>query len=306
MRARDTQILDRANSRSAADPLYRPAIGNAVLEFNRLGMQERSLAVIEHARPFIPDDAHLLSYKAGTLESLGRYSEALPLAEEAVQRQPSDGLFRNTLGMVLIRTHQYEKLLDPSYNRFWRSFVLSIVDRKEEATILAYELAAEGYPEPLLGLLIRSGKNTEAVRYVEERWPSIDEFEADFPHGDEGHGMMIGMAIAYDRTGADEKLKDAMARIRKAHDQLLSEGVQAKFFFWGEAAYYALARDHDKAIEQLAIAIDRGAIGTLRITTAAPVFEPLEGDPRFEALQAKMIENLNSQRAELGLEPASI
>jgi TolB-like protein len=288
------------------DPLYRPAIGNATLEFNRLGMQERSLAVLDRARPYIPDDAHLLTYEARTLESLGRYAEALPLAEEAVRRQPSDGIFRNVLAAALFRTHQYERILDPSYNRFWRSFLLSIMDRKEEATILAYELAAEGYPGPLLGIFIRSGKFAEAIKYVEDRWPGLDDLEADFPHGDEGHGMMIGAAILYARTGNDDKFKDAMARVRKAHDQLIGEGVQAMFFFFNEAAYYTLARDFEKALDQLEISIDKGAIGTLKITLGAPAFEPLEGDPRFEALQQRMLDNLNAQRAELGLEPVTI
>ncbi|NOR19531.1 MAG: hypothetical protein GQ538_05530 [Xanthomonadales bacterium] len=288
------------------DPLFRPAIGNAILEFNRLGMQDKSLAAIERARPFIPDDAHLVSYKANTLMSLGRYSEALPLAEEAVQRQPADAIFRGTLGGVLYRTHQYEKLLDPAFSRFFRSFILDILDRKEEAAILAYELAAEGYPGPLLGIFLRSGRYSEAADYVEERWKDLDDYEADFPHGDTGHGMMLGMALAYARTGDDEKYQDAMKRTRKAHDQLISEGTQSMFFFWGEAAYYTLAQDYDKAIEQLGIAVDRGAINTPKITRGSPIFEPLEGDPRFEAIQKRMIENLNTQRAALGLEPVTI
>ena len=89
-------------------------------------------------------------------------------------------------------------------------------------------------------------------------------------------------------------------------NQLISEGTQSKSFFWREAAYYTLAQDHDKAIEQLGIAVDKGQINTLKITRGSPVFEPLEGDPRFEAIQKRMIENLNTQRAALGLEPATI
>ena len=98
-----------------------------------------------------------------------------------------------------------------------------------------------------------------------------------------------------------------MQRIRKAHDQLIGEGIQDRFFFWREALYYTLSRDFDRAIEQLGIAVDKGQMGlTLRIAKGSPAFEPLEGDPRFEALQARMIEKLNTQRAELGLEPATI
>ena len=73
---------------------------------------------------------------------------------------------------------------------------------------------------------------------------------------------------------------------------------------WQEARYYAVAGDQDKAIEQLGIAADKGQIGlTLRIAQTDPVFEPLEGDPRYEAIQERIAQYLNEQRAQLGLEP---
>ena len=288
------------------DPLYRPAIGNAVNEFNRLGMQDRSLSLLERVRPFIPDDAHLVNYKANTLLSLGRNSEALPLFEEAVRRHPSDGLFKQSLGFGLWNTHQYERMLDPNFPPFIRAFALDTLDRSEEAIILAYEIAARGFPGPLLVIMLRAGRYAETVKYVEERWIDLDTYEADFPHGSSNHWMMMHMAVAYSKTGNEEKFTDAMTRVRQAHDQLISEGVQDNFFYWQEAAYFTLAQNHDKAIEQLGIAIDKGANGNLRIAKDDPAFEALEGDPRFEALQLRMINNLNQQRAELNLEPASI
>jgi TolB-like protein len=289
------------------DPLYRPAIGNAINEFNRLGMQERSLALIERVRPFIPDDAHLVNYQANTLLSQGRFAEALPLSTEALRRQPSDDIFRLSVGFALWNTHQYEKLVAPEFPDFFRIFALDVLDRKEEATILAYERAAEGYPGPLLWLLNRAGRPAEVVRYVEERWADLDAYEAAFPRGGTGHGSMMDLAYAYARTGDDLKFQDAMQRIRKAHDQLAEEGVQHWLFAYREALYYALSRDTDRAIERLEQAADRGMLGlTLRLAVSAPILEPLEGDPRFEAVQARMTESLNAQRAALGLEPATL
>jgi TolB-like protein len=95
------KVLPMLEDMLERDPLYRPVIGNAILEYNRLGMQEKSLAVIERARPFIPDDAHLVAYKARTFLTMGRFSEALPLVEEAVRRQPTDAIFKITLGAAL-------------------------------------------------------------------------------------------------------------------------------------------------------------------------------------------------------------
>jgi len=284
------------------DPLYRPVIGNAIREYNRLGMQERSLAIIERARPYIPDDAHLVAYKARTFLTMGRFSEALPLVEEAVRRQPTDAMFRLILGQALFSTHQYERMLNSELNDFWLSFVLDILGRREEATILANKLAEQGFPGPLFGMMTRSGRFSEMVTYVDQRWADLDSYEEAFPHGDFGHGMMLSLAFAYLKTGHDEEFSDAMARVRKAHDQLIVEGIQVLDFFWGEAGYYTLAGDDDKAIEQLEIAIEKGAVSTLRISDSSPEFKPLEGDPRYEAIQADMIDHINTERAELGLE----
>ena len=41
------------------------------------------------------------------------------------------------------------------------------------------------------------------------------------------------------------------------------------------------------------------------LTEWLPVFKDLEGEPRFQAARARMLENLNTQRAEQGLAPVS-
>ncbi len=117
---------------------------------------------------------------------------------------------------------------------------------------------------------------------------------------------MALVAHAYLRTDDEQRFNDAMERIRAAHDQLMAEGVKDKWFQFHEALYYAMAGDHDRAITHLDSWVDQGAIGPLRLAWGSPQFEPLEGDPRFEAIQARMIENLNTQRAALGLGPATI
>jgi hypothetical protein len=42
-----------------------------------------------------------------------------------------------------------------------------------------------------------------------------------------------------------------------------------------------------------------------RITDDLPFFTELESDPEFQVIQTRMIEHLNRERAELGLEPVS-
>ena len=146
----------------------------------------------------------------------------------------------------------------------------------------------------------------ELISYLEERWPDLKAFERDFPsNGYWGYPEMLSIALAYRRVGHQEKFSDAMTRLRKAHDSLASQGLNYKSFWLNEAAYYAMANDHAKALEFLAAAIDGGHITSGRISDDMPYFKDLEGISEYEAIQSRMIEHLNRERALLGLEPRS-
>ena len=67
-----------------------------------------------------------------------------------------------------------------------------------------------------------------------------------------------------------------------------------------------MAGDHDTAIAKLDIAVSKGHVRDLRLADGDRSLIALEDDPRYQAIQARMIENLNAQRAVLGLEPAEI
>ena len=58
-----------------------------------------------------------------------------------------------------------------------------------------------------------------------------------------------------------------------------------------------------KALEYLGKAVDRGMMVTARITDTYPWYTGMEGVPEYEAIQARMVDNINEQRALLGLDP---
>jgi hypothetical protein len=71
------------------------------------------------------------------------------------------------------------------------------------------------------------------------------------------------------------------------------------------AAHQALAGDTEASLDYLKRAISQGLITTTKITRQWPALSPLEGNPQFEAIQARMIEHLNNERQKLGLDPVS-
>jgi len=288
------------------DPLYRPGLANLTFQYLATGQPSKAKVLMEKARPFIPQDANIISMDAWVkLWSESDVSGAWPLLEEALRQQPNDRVNRTEWSHVLRATHQYQRLAEEG---IWNVRIIGLqhMGRIEEATLLAQRWAADGEIVPYLTLLNTSGQSENLVNYLEERWPTPADFEADFHvNGYVGYGSMIQVALAYRRVGNQAKFEDAMARIRTAHDSLAEQGLNNKVFFTNEAAYYAMADDREQALKFLAAAIDNGEIFASRISDDLPFFADYNGDPDYEAIQARMIENLERERAALGLEPLS-
>jgi hypothetical protein len=67
--------------------------------------------------------------------------------------------------------------------------------------------------------------------------------------------------------------------------------------------YAVLAGDHEAALNRLTKALEGGVTVPRQLSRFWPMFEPLDGNPRYEAILNRMAEHLNSERAVLGLEP---
>jgi TolB-like protein/lipoprotein NlpI len=287
------------------DPLYRPGLGNAMQVYIMLGQQDKALALIEKVRPFMPNDPHLLNFRANVHYSLGELQEGLVLAERALRQAPDDGMFRGSVGGGLWQTHQYERLAELGIP-FARAYALDVLGRTEEAMMIAYEEAGKGNIGSLVSFLNINGRSDDLIRFFDERWTDLDTFEADYPSDEEGHWLMLEMALAWSRAGDEERFTNAMRRIRAAHDALQSAGIRHRSFLVNEAMYFSLGGDHEQALTRLELAVNNGFIGDLRLSRGFPAFAALESDPRYQAIQSRMIENLNTQRAALGLEAATI
>ena len=286
------------------DPLYRPAISNLIFSYARTGELEKAEAALDRVRPFLKDEPSLASFEAQIRLWAGEYAEALPFAEFAVERMPLDQNFLATLGFALLNLNEYERILPLEVsNPFTKVISLYRLGRVEEATMLAREFSGTD-PSYLLNILVSNGEFTSAVELVEERWPELEAFDA-FYGGFFGFGYynMLLVAKAYQETDNPEKFDQAMKMVRDEHDRQIAQGAGTFFFWVGEAGYWTLANDLQKAIDFLEKAVAQGWTGTPRISDSQTLLKPLEGDPRFEALQDQALQHLNRERLETGLEP---
>jgi tetratricopeptide (TPR) repeat protein len=159
----------------------------------------------------------------------------------------------------------------------------------------------------LIGILANSGREEEAIRFFEERWNSLAEFEEEYPPLGRGDiGSLLDLAYAYGHLGNEERYEDAMNRARAALDRIAELGFKNSFLTFSEAVWYTQAGERDKALALLSTAVDEGLLTGTKLAMGWSSLKVLEGDPEFEAIQARMFEHMNAERAELGLEPVTI
>jgi TolB-like protein len=286
------------------DPLYPPGFGNAINQYNVFNMQDKSWALLERIRPFLSNDPQVLQAEANTWISLGKPSKAIPLLEAALESQPSDAVMKNFLGASLLQTAQFERVVEVGHE-WHRSIALSVLNRQEEALMIATKLAGEGFVGMIINQLDRAHQHERLIEFVESRWPDLAAFQSEYPAGGTGYGTMLRIARAYSVAGNEARFNDAMARVRAAHDHSIEQGITANFFLTDEARYYLLSGDRERALDLLARAVDSGLVFSVQFAQAWPEMEVLVGEPRYEAMQTTMKERVNAERAELGLDPVS-
>ena len=234
-------------------------------------------------------------------------AEAARLSEAAVDSQPTNSVARLTRSFAWLNLHQYERVVVDGED--WTPVnALTLLGRSEEASLLAFKRADEQADVgTLFSFLNTAGRSAELIAYLEERWPSLAEFRKDFPpYAALGDQLMIDVALAYSRAGNQERFDRAMAYVRDTHANLIEIGVVHPVFLMNEAAYQALAGNHDASLAYLDRAIRGGVIVSSPISLDYPALASLEGDPRYQEAQSRMIERLNNERKKLGLEPSTI
>jgi TolB-like protein len=290
-----------------SDPLYRPGIAN--LNNWLVGRMEldKAEAMVERIRPFMPNDPFLLRMEANIHYAKGEWAKGLILSERALEIQPDNGPNIGRRGWGLLNTNQYERLAEEG-TPWQQIYALYHLERIEEATILAWEQANSGEDvTSLIALLVNSGRSEEAIQFFEGRWDSLDAFEADYPPlGDAGDvTSLMDIAYAYGSVGNVQMFDQAMKRTRVALDALIEIGARDPFFKYTEVVYFTMVGERDRAIFLLSNAVDAGLLMGTKISDGWVAMKVMDGDPEYEAIQSRMVEHLNAERAQLGLEPVS-
>jgi len=268
---------------------------------------ESAQALIERVRPSMPNDPFLLRMESQVLYGQSEYAKGLLLAEKALALRPDNYPNQGLVGDGLLATGQFERLAVEGHP-WQRVTALNALQRTEEASLLALERANSGDDvSTLIGLLANGNQPAEAVAFIEERWTDLEAFERDFPPlGSGGPAVMLDIAQAYASTGNAERFEDAMRRSRQTLDIINDFVVDNYNVLMLEAAYASLSGDPETAVKYLNRSYERGGLFSMPLSQIWATFKSLQGDPEYEAVQARIIDRLNTERAKVGLEPMRI
>ncbi len=289
------------------DPLHAANFSNLQQTYVILGQSEKALEMLDGLHDYLPSDAILLSDYGQVKLMTGHLAEAQLLLQQSHENEPLNVVNRIWYGFALMSSRQYELMAEiaPDFIATW---ALSRLGRSEEALILGKQATATGRnPNIYFQVLLENGRFEELIQVLESRWPSLDEFSKDWPgrHG-YGYGNMASIAQAYRELGNQEKFDDAMVRLKDSLDSQQAEGADNRSLSFSLARYAMLTDDNDAAIGFLEKAFQQGGYLDTENETAFPIFKPLNGNPRYEAAKAAMVERLNEELKKMNVEPLAV
>jgi len=300
---RATEALAVLNAIIQRDPLYKPAIGNRAFQLALMGRIDEARAYLDSIEPFYPGDPSMEGDRAWIDFADGAIASGLKRGESALKQEPSDRTYRVNVNQGRYETHQFDRVFDDHYSEYFVRALFNL-GHTEEAAIQATELASSGRVGPLFAFLNANDQPELLIQYLEQHWPNLQAFQKAVPaDGLFGYREMADVALAYRQAGSQARFDEAMAALQAANRQTLSQGIKGGEFLMVLAAWDAMAGKTDAALQRLAQAIDGGLIVSSKISKEYPYFRGLDGNPRYEAIQKRMLEHLNRERAQLGLGP---
>jgi TolB-like protein len=284
------------------DPLYRPAFANAMTTFNAFGMQDEAQKLLRRLESFDSSNPDLYTARAVNFLFSGRNGEGLQQMELGRELDEMSGVEEAYLSVGLSNTMQFERVIEEG-SPFWRPFALYETGRQDEAIALAHAQASSGNPGNLFYLLNRSDRSKDVTDFLEERWPTLDTFAADNGGDEYGFNIMADVALAYSRVGNQGRFDEAMLIVDRHAVRLEEQGVDNLFYSASRAADFAMRGDSDTAIEHLEDAASRGWTTAGVPADIVPALAVLADDPRYQEIEAVLLNNMNRDREIVGLPP---
>jgi len=287
------------------DPLYGPIPGNLLNAFWRTGQIESGPEVVERLENIAPDTNATKRAKARLIAYQGQDGNAANALKGIYEETPNarDGSIIAEIFLRLGHFEEFARYDNSPFNDFWAS----IIKGDGDAALAKIETVLEQNPESgfvrneyILGLSAAKDY-IGLVTYFDETWGTVQAFEEDVfsPYGGAGP-RYPELAEAFQITGDQQNFDAVMERWRVSLD--LNKAGGHEKLHESEALWQMLSSNPEEAISVLKAGFDEGPFFPSWVLID-PLYDPLKGNPRFEALKEKNLARINEERAVLGIPP---
>jgi len=231
------------------DPHYVPAYyGMAVLHFSKTGEYELAIQALDRGLAANPGNAFLKANLGNVIARQGRIDEAIEILEEVVLNSPDNSFAVDFLSLLYLHQHRF--------------------DEAAEAARRGIELEDKTYLHLYLGYIYQAqGQLAEATGEL-ERAVELDpeDYEA--------------------RAALARVLRESGNLAASEEHYMLAEEMALRDDEYGQACFYAVSGETDRALELLEVSLAEGQVlsGWIRID---PEFAFIQDEPRFQALIGK-------------------
>ena len=291
------------------DPLYPPAVNNAMIYAEELGDYEQAVAIGERFIALANDPIVELDYRARIANSEGRPADALKLVNQIpIVDRGRPILQRMVFRYLALGEDPLEYGVDDA-NPGFHAVTRALLGEPQAALLLAQEALRESPDQVSVQL-----RFIDVLDITQSYEQILAYFESQFLGDLNLYATRLRssnltesppfrpLAMAARAAGNESLYEGAMQRWRESIDAFRAGGSASRGRDLDDARYWAMRDAQDLALEFLEAAFTSSRIlGVFQLTD--PVFDAMRENPKFVAMRDANAARINEQRAQLGLDP---
>jgi len=287
------------------DPTYGPAFNNLVQNYVRTSEHDKAEALTARVEQIVGENSDVQQAKAIIATMRGESAFAARLLARVLAPNTDRTSAKLWYGISLLGLADYDTLAAAGLPT-QRVLAYSAQDYWEgvEALLARIDPDALFVPRALgeIGLALnRTGRSEELIRYIEEKFGSVDELLKRHPtDADWSTGYLGPTAWAYRQRNDEATVALLLSQMQNdlANDVAMDENWVRQM---SVAQYAALTGDDAAALAELRSAIDNGL--RLILYFEDPIFSGLADRPEYKAMRAELVALVDRQRAIMGMAP---
>ncbi|WP_439106204.1 tetratricopeptide repeat protein [Congregibacter sp.] len=291
------------------DPLFPPAVNNAMNGRDVLGDYAGAVAIAERFVELTNDPVVALDYRSRIAATEGRRADAIKLLEQVPVVDRDRGVVQSLVSEYLLLGESAMELGIENRSPTQRAITFARLGEGEAALKLVETSLKEAPGQnsvqlAYIDVLSITGNYERLMAYFKTQLEGSLDFVATRLRS---QSLIVPppfrqIAIAARATGNEAIFQAAMLRFREAIDTYRENGSVAWWFDLFDGTYWAMMGQADLSLDFLESAVEKRVVMEFFFFTWAE-FDSVREHPRFVAMRDANAARINEQRAQLDLDP---